>query len=169
VIRALVLVPFLAGVWWLLSGYFVPLLLMFGALSVVISILLARRLGVVDPEGVPYEILGRLIPYLPWLIKEIVLANIDVIKRIVNPKLPISPTLVEVPATQKSRLGEVLFANSITLTPGTVSIRVRDDVILVHSIAKEGADALLKGDMDRRVTKVEGSFDFNPVRHPETA
>ena len=166
-LRMLFLVPVLAGVWWLLSGYWVPTILFFGALSVVVSILLTMRLGILDAEGVPFEILGRLAAYLPWLIKEIVLANLNVIRRIITPSLPISPTLVEVPATQRTRLGEVLFANSITLTPGTVSIRVRDGVILVHALAKEGADSLLGGDMDRRVTRVEGSFDPGP--DPEAA
>ena len=65
-------------------------------------------------------------------------------------------SLFEVTTSQKTDLGRVLYANSITITPGTVSIMVYDDRIMVHAISKEGADSLNQGEMDRRVTRMEG-------------
>ena len=82
-------------------------------------------------------------------------SNLDVSRRILSPRLPISPTVVWVPASQKSEMGRVIFANSITLTPGTVSIDVREGEIEVHALSKEGADALLEGEMNRRVAAIE--------------
>lgn len=154
--QSLLLGGSLLGVWLLWSGHYTPLLISFGVGSSVMVVLLSRRMEIVDEEGQPFELVPRLISYLPWLVWEIIRANIDVTRRILHPKLPISPTLVEVKASQKTELGQVIYANSITLTPGTISIRIRDGVILVHALSKQGADALLEGEMDRRVSAVEG-------------
>ena len=104
----------------------------------------------------PFHLLFRLFAYLPWYLLEIVRANVDVARRILHPKLPISPDVFEAPSTQKTELGRVVFANSITLTPGTVSFKVEEGKIHVHAIAREVRDGLLEGEMDRRVTRLEG-------------
>jgi len=83
-------------------------------------------------------------------------SNIDVARRILSPGVPISPKLIEVPASQRTDLGKVIYANSITLTPGTISIRIRDGMILVHALSEEAADELLQGEMDRRVRDCVG-------------
>ncbi len=83
---------------------------------------------------------------------QIVIANIDVARRVLSPSLPISPTLIRVKASQSTDLGQAIYANSITLTPGTISIDVEDGEILVHALTREGAQSLLDGEMDRRVT-----------------
>ena len=103
---------------------------------------------------------GRVRPlaalrYLGWLTLEVIRSNLDVSRRVLSPRLPISPTLVWVPASQKTELGRVIFANSITLTPGTVSIDVQENEIEVHALSREGAEALLEGEMDRRVRAME--------------
>jgi multicomponent Na+:H+ antiporter subunit E len=85
-----------------------------------------------------------------------VLANLDVARRILTPALPIAPTVIKVKASQKSELGQVIYANSITLTPGTVSLMVEEDGIIVHALSLEAAAELAAGDMDRRVTGMEG-------------
>jgi multicomponent Na+:H+ antiporter subunit E len=136
-----------------------------GVLSCLLVVLIANRMDVVDHEGHPIHLGLRAIVYWVWLAKEIVKANIDVARRIVHPRLPISPTLVRVKASQKSELGQVIYANSITLTPGTVSVQVSDGTILVHAIAEEMAGDLKAGEMDRRVTGMEGSVtDAAPGR-----
>jgi multicomponent Na+:H+ antiporter subunit E len=84
-------------------------------------------------------------------------SNIDVALRILNPRLPISPTLIRTRASQKHALGKVIYANSITLTPGTVSVEVEDDLILVHALSRKSAGELQEGEMDRRVTAIEGA------------
>ena len=143
-------------VWLLWSGHYTPLILAFGVASCVLVVYLSARLGIVDREGHPVHLLPRLLTYGPWLIWAIVKANIDVAGRILNPSLPISPKLIRVQAGQKSDLGKVVYANSITLTPGTVSVDVEGSEILVHAISGEAAADVEAGDMDRRVVQFEG-------------
>ena len=146
----------LFGVWLLLSGIFEPLLLGLGVVSCLVVVLIAHRMDVIDREGHPIHLAWRIVIYWFWLALEIVKSNIDVARRILDPKLPIHPMLIRLPASQKSELGLVIYANSITLTPGTVSVQVEVGEILVHAIAEEPAEALRQGDMDRRVSAVEG-------------
>jgi multicomponent Na+:H+ antiporter subunit E len=146
----------LAAVWLLLSGHTDFVLLGLGAASVFGVVLIALRMDVVDHEGQPVHMGLRLIAYYPWLGWEIIKANWDVARRIIDPKLPISPTLTSIKSTQRTELGQVMFANSITLTPGTVSVRVLPGEILVHALSKNGADDLVTGRMDRRVSAIEG-------------
>lgn len=144
--------------WLLLSGYFVPLLISFGILSVILVVFIAHRMDVVDRESHPVHLTFVLPGYWLWLLKEIVLSSIDVTRRVLAPKLRISPTLVRVKATQQSDLGKVIYANSITLTPGTVTLDMDGDVLLVHALSREGAASLEEGEMDRRVTRLEGDL-----------
>src|SRR5690606_15850165 len=106
---------------------------------------------------VPLHVLGRVARFTPWLLKEIVVANLDVTKRILGPRSAISPVVFDAPSSQRTDLGRTIFANSITLTPGTVSFGVEGDKIRVHAIAREVRDGLLTGEMDRRCTAAEGS------------
>ena len=150
-VRSLVLFASLAAVWLLLSGHYNPLLLAFGALSCAFVVFLARRLGLVDREGMPLHVLQRLPGYWLWLLGEVVKANIDVARRIVDPKLPVSPRIFEVETRLRTDFLRALYANSITLTPGTIAVDVRDDSILVHALTAEGQAALETGEMDARV------------------
>lgn len=143
--------------WVLLSGYFTPFLLTAGALGAIAVVAFARRLEVVDPEGHPVDFSGSAARYWPWLGVEIVKSAWDVARIIVDPRLPISPALVRVKTTQVSALGRVVYANSITLTPGTVTIVAGRDEFLVHALTRTGAESLAEGDMDRRVTRFEGA------------
>ena len=149
----------LVVIWLGWSGYFLPLILSFGVVSILITVWVSKRLEVVDGEGQPVNL--KLVSYAPWLIKEIIVANIDVIKRILSPDInsAISPTWTTVHAKQKTQLYRVVFANSITLTPGTVSVEVGDDKILVHALSKDGAEALAGengGEMGQRCCGLEG-------------
>jgi multicomponent Na+:H+ antiporter subunit E len=113
-------------------------------------------MDVVDREGHPLHLAPRaMLTYWPWLIKEIVKSAWDVSRIIMHPRLPISPTLLSVKSTQKSDLGRTIFANSITLTPGTISVRVGRGEILVHALTAQTARGLSEGEMDRRVTELE--------------
>ena len=142
--------------WLLLSGHYTPLILSLGVLSCIVIVLIAARMDVIDHEAQPVHLTFKIVGYWAWLLKEIWLAAIDVTKRILSPSLPISPTIVQLKTTQDSELGKVIYANSITLTPGTFTIRVFGDEILVHALSKDAADALAEGEMDRRVTELEG-------------
>ncbi|MHC4958576.1 MAG: Na+/H+ antiporter subunit E [Planctomycetota bacterium] len=146
----------LAAVWLLWSGYFILQPLILGAASVLLVLWIALRMRIVDREGVPLDLLARLPLYVPWLMWEIVKANIDVTRRILSPRLPISPRVIEIDSSQRRDLARVIYANSITLTPGTVTIDVRGRHFTVHALTKEAADGVLTGDMDRRCTRLEG-------------
>jgi multicomponent Na+:H+ antiporter subunit E len=140
--------------WLLWSGHLSnPFLLALGACSVVGIIWLEKRMEILDDEGAPL-LEFKLISYVIWLLKEIVEANIEVTKLILDPKLPIRPRMICVKASQKTSLGRVILANSITLTPGTVSVDMQGDRIWVHALSFEGAEEDLSGDMDRRVSSL---------------
>ena len=148
----------LFGLWLLLSGHYDdPLLLTLGVISSIAVVFIAQRMDVIDHESVPLRLRFGFIGYLAWLAKEIALANIAVAKIIISPSLPLSPLLFRVKTSQKTDVGRVTHANSITLTPGTVSVEVEDGDIIVHAIAGNLASDMAKGGMDRRVTAVEGS------------
>jgi len=146
----------LFGFWLLLSGYFTGFLLAAGAGSALAALLLSRRMGIIDREGQPLHLIRRaLFSYGPWLAKEIVKSAWDVSRRILHPQLPISPTLARFRPSQQTDLGLVIHANSITLTPGTISVAVGRGEFLVHALTAEGAASLAGSEMDRRVTDLE--------------
>ena len=149
---------FLFGLWLLLSGHYAALLLGLGLASSVLVVAIALRMNIVDRETHPVHLHPSVFFYFFWLAWEITKANIDVARRILDPRLPISPSLLRVKATQKSDLGRASYANSITLTPGTVTVSVEEDSIQVHALTREAAEALAGGEMDRRVTRIERTF-----------
>lgn len=108
---------------------------------------------ILDDEGAP--LLGlRSIAYMIWLCKEIIEANIEVTRLVLDPKLPIRPRMIRIEANQETELGRVILANSITLTPGTVSVDMQGNHIWVHALSFEGAEEDLSGDMDRRICEL---------------
>ena len=142
--------------WLLLSGFFTAFLMTAGALTALAVVAFARRMDLMDNEGQ----LLRLAPtalfrYWPWLVVEIVKSAWQVSKIILHPHLPISPTLQRIKTSQRSDVGRAVFANSITLTPGTIAVEVGRDEILVHALTREGAQELAGGEMDRRVSEFE--------------
>jgi multicomponent Na+:H+ antiporter subunit E len=155
-VHALSLGLILFASWLLMSGIFEPLILILGVFSCALVVVIAVRMDVIDHEAVPVHLTFKVLLYWPWLLWEIVKANIDVTKRVLG-FADISPTMVRIKATQKTDLGIVIFANSITLTPGTISIDVDEEgYILVHALSRDGTEGLEGGDMDRRVTELEG-------------
>lgn len=139
--------------WLLLSGFFTPFLLAAGVGSAVAVVLFTRRMHVLDPEGQPLQLLLPAALYWIWLLWQIVLSGWAVCRLIVDPKLPISPTLVRFRPGQKTAVGLVSHANSITLTPGTISVEVGPDEFLVHAITREGAAGCIDSEMNERCTR----------------
>jgi multicomponent Na+:H+ antiporter subunit E len=146
----------LFGVWLLWSGHTEPLLLAMGAVSTVLVVAIVVRMRLVDEEGAPIGLPARAFRFLPWLFWQIAKANVDVARRILNPRLPIHPALIRVKAGQRRDVGRVIYANCITLTPGTVSVDVEGDEIVVHALSREAAEGLQTGEMARRVSLYEG-------------
>ena len=146
----------LAILWLLLSGHFDPLLLSLGLLSCALVVYIAHRMDVIDREGHPIHLGLRALTYYPWLMWEIVKANIDVAKIILSRNPPISPVMIRLDADQKTELGHVCYANSITLTPGTITVDVVDGKLDVHALTREAAEELERGEMNRRCVAFEG-------------
>ena len=141
--------------WLVLSGHFEPLLMGFGVASSVLVVFIAARMEVTDREGLPFHVGGRFFVYFPWLMKEIFVANLHVAKIILDPKLPITPILVHYRASQETDLGRAIYANSITLTPGTITTGVNGPELEIHSLTWFDVDGREEDEMDSRCTWVE--------------
>ena len=147
--RVLPLLLVLVVAWLLWSGLYKPLVLGLGALSCVITVYIAHRIGFFDqPSGL--HVIGRLPKYWMWLIGEIVKSSLQVTRIILHRDLPISPTLVTFDAEPKGPIGQAILGNAITLSPGTVTLDVHADKLRVHCLTTEGAQDLLEGDANRR-------------------
>ncbi len=147
----------LFGIWLLWSGHYTPMLIGFGLASCALVVLLAHRMGIIDREGFPLGLTPRILRYLPWLALEVLKSNLELAGRVLDPRLPIGPEIVKLTGSQKTDLGRATYANSITLTPSTVTIEAENDgAFLVHAISPEAAADLRSGEMDRQVTRMEG-------------
>ncbi len=142
----------LFGLWLLLSGHYDPLLLGLGVASVGLTIYLTHRMDIFDHESFPFQLATRLPVFLAYIMWEIVKSNVDVLKRILSfDDKAVSPSLEEFPLPQTTDLGRVIYANSITLTPGTVSVELTKDSVIVHALAKDFADDLVSGEMAKAI------------------
>jgi len=154
-LRAFGLGATLFGFWLALSGHYTPLLLSFGVGSCVLVVYLALRMDVVDREGVPFHVAARFLLYLPWLMKEVFVANLEVAKVILDPKMPISPRMVVFHGSQETDLGRAIYANSITLTPGTITTGVAGQEFQIHALSAANLETGEEQQMDIRCTRVE--------------
>lgn len=146
------------GTWLLMSGHYEPLIIGFGIGSTLFTVFVVHRMDMVDHEGHPLHLSLRSLIYFPWLAWEILKANIDVAKAVLTPGADaIQPNMMHVPASQKTELGQVIYANSITLTPGTVTVDLADGDLTVHALTYAARDGLVSGEMDRRSTWLEGA------------
>lgn len=162
-LRAFGLGSALFGFWLALSGHYTPLVTSFGVLSVVLVVYLSERMDVIDQEGVPYHMVPRLLFYVPWLLKEIFIANLVVAKVILDPELPISPRMVRFHGTQDTDAGRALYANSITLTPGTITTGIEGHDFQVHALRAADLETDEEQEMDVRCTWVEKGFGGGPA------
>ncbi len=149
--QILPLAPGLAVLWFLLSGHTEPLILAFGVLSVVFVSWFAARMKVIDGESYPFTLIPRLSTYWLWLLLEIVKSSVDTARRALGPKSAVQPVVFDVPATQRTDLGRVIHANSITLTPGTVSLELDEGTIRVHALHGDVAKDAIESGMNDRV------------------
>ena len=146
----------LVAVWWIWSGHAEAFLLALAAVSVLIVIWLCRRMNILDSQSVPLWLGSRpFTSYLPWLVGEIFTANVEVTRVILSREMRIQPTLIDLHPRQKTELGRVILANSITLTPGTVSVDLQGDCLRVHALSPSDAADDMSGDIDKRVCQLE--------------
>ena len=149
--RPVMLALLLMLAWVLWSGFLKPLLLALGALSSVLVVYLAHRMRLFDTEVFEWRFLLRLVRYWGWLAKEVLRSSLEVTRIVLSPKLPISPTVAEFETRCSLDLDKAILGNAITLTPGTLTIRIADGHFVVHALTEAGARDILSGEMDRRV------------------
>lgn len=157
------LIFILASLWLAISGVYKPLLFMLGGASIALVVWLSLRMDVVGVEHNPGLYFPRLFAYWGWLVWQIVLANAHVAKRVLSPS-QIRPQLIEVPVPHHTAVSRVTYANSCTLTPGTVTLEVTPEKMLVHALDDESAQGLRSGAMANQVLWLEGQA--NRPRQP---
>ena len=146
----------LSSLWLLWSGIYKSLLIIFGAGSVLLVLSITIRMNRVDDDRIQIELNPlKIVKYIGWLLIEIAKCNIEVTKTILSWSMPIKQNLFNVPYTQQTDLGQVIFANSITLTPGTVTVETGDKYFLVHALSYSHTDREALAGMDRRVSAAE--------------
>ncbi|MEA3498336.1 MAG: Na+/H+ antiporter subunit E [Campylobacterota bacterium] len=150
-----VLAFILALFWILLSGHTTILLLSLGLASVVLVTWLMSRMDRNDKASVNMLFSLEFLSYLGWLIWQVIVTNIDVAKHIWNPSLHIKPASRKIKVSIKDPLIKTIYANSITLTPGTVTTEVGEDYFIVHALNSESLDELEEGEMERRLICLE--------------
>ena len=150
--RILLIVSLIAA-WLLWSGLFKPLILAFGVFSCALVFVLVKRMGYFADQLFALRFSLRVLRYWIWLGGEMIKSSLDVARIILSPSLPISPDVVDIPANSWHAFEQVMLGNSITLTPGTVTIKIIDDEFWVHAINRELAEDL-PGEMEKRIAEV---------------
>lgn len=150
----LILLPVLYSFWLMLSGHLSPLFLILGALSSLLVISLQHRMDRIDSEPVLLKITPGILSYALWLCWSLLKANMDVARRIWDPKLPIDPVWERLDIKVTTPGEKTIYANSITLTPGTLTTDIQDDHFLIHTLTPENMDELRRGEMEERILKL---------------
>jgi multicomponent Na+:H+ antiporter subunit E len=150
-VRRFALLLALALAWLLWSGLFKPLLLGLGLFSCVLTYILVTRMGYFKNGLFALRVSPGLFAYWIWLGREVFRSSIQVARVVLDPALPISPRTIDIKSTSGHLVDQVILANSITLTPGTLALDLHEGVIKVHTLTEDGARDLASGEMDRRV------------------
>ena len=145
------LLVLLISAWMLWSGQLKPQLLMLGAFSCMLAGYITHRMHYLDNDVFELRYGMRLFGYWVWLAREVVRSSMEVARVIIDPRLPISPQVVNIKASVDHPVDQTILGNSITLTPGTLALDVHANVIKVHCLTRAGAEELLAGEMNRRV------------------
>jgi len=143
----------------LLSGYFKTNLIVFGILSCALVTLISIKLKIYSSNHERIKFNLRLPLYAPWLLKEIVKSNLQVARCILSSNAAIQPQTLRTKPSQKTNTGIAVHANSITLTPGTISVDINEKEILVHALTDHTAQGIIDRDIDKQVSKLEGHLN----------
>lgn len=154
--RLLLLTALLVAAWLFWSGLYKPLLLALGAVSIGLTVWVVNRMGYFDATVFAFRYNARLLGFWGWLGGEIVRSSIAVTRHVLSPKVAIEPRVVRLDVSHLEPVDQALLGNSITLTPGTLSLDIDQGQLLVHALDVDGAQSLLEGDMMRRVEKLRG-------------
>ena len=152
--KSLILFLILLSLWLLMSGHYSIIIITLGIISCAFCVYVAKRGNLIDDEGLPIFFIPRLSNYLIWLFKEILKSNLNTAKVIINGK--VEPETFTVKASQVTDVAKVTYANSITLTPGTVTTKMQKDVFEVHALNSDFGNDVRTNEMDKKVTWLEG-------------
>ncbi len=152
--KSLILFFILLTLWLLMSGHYSILIISLGIFSCTFCVYVAKRGKLIDDEGLPIFFIPRLLNYIIWLFKEILKSNLSTAKVIINGK--VEPETFTVKASQVTDVAKVTYANSITLTPGTVTTKMQKDVFEVHALNSDFGNDVRTNEMDNKVTWLEG-------------
>ena len=152
--KSLILFFILFSLWLLMSGHYNFLIVGLGIISCVFCVYVAKRGKLIDDEGLPIFFIPRLLNYLIWLFKEILKSNLSTAKVIINGK--VEPETFTVKTSQVTDVAKVIYANSITLTPGTVTTKIQKGVFEVHALNSDFRNDVRTSEMDKKVTWLEG-------------
>ena len=144
----------LFSLWLLMSGHYNVLIISLGIISCAFCVYVAKRGKLIDDEGLPIFFMPRLLNYLIWLFKEILKSNLSTAKVIINGK--VEPEIFTVKTSQVTDVAKVTYANSITLTPGTVTTKIQKGVFEVHALNSDFGNDVRTNEMDKKVTWLEG-------------
>lgn len=150
----LIMFVLLAATWLVWSGFFKSLLFFLGLVSSLLCLWLTIRMRFFDDYLFDLPLGLGLLGYWIWLGLEVFKSSLSVSKVVLSPSLPISPRIARVRTGSERPYDQVLLANSITLTPGTLSMDIDKGVITVHSLTEDGMRSILSGEMKRRVTAI---------------
>lgn len=151
----------LSAVWLVLSGRFEAIYLFWGALSVTFVLWMSHRLRGVplpdkEPWGASHIIIPRLVLYLAWILWQVVKSGVYVAYVIIHPRMPIEPMIVRFTSRQPNGMARVILGNSITLTPGTMTLSIDGDRFTVHALNRDIERDLLSGEMEAKVARLYG-------------
>jgi len=154
--KSFLLFVILLSQWLLMSGHYTFLITSLGVISCLFCVYLTKRANLIDDEGLPLFFLPRLLNYLLWLFKEIFNSNIGTAKAIITGN--INPEIFIVKSSQNTDVAKVTYANSITLTPGTVTIQINKDKFEVHALNSDFGNDVRSNVMDKKVKWLEGDI-----------
>jgi multicomponent Na+:H+ antiporter subunit E len=149
--QLLLLTVLLVAAWLLWSGLYKPLLLALGALSCALTLLVVTRMGYFERDVFAFRYNLKLLRFWAWLGPEIVKSSLEVARIVLSPRLRIAPRVVVLDASDLEPVDQAVLGNSITLTPGTLTLDVHEGRLLVHALTAESADSVLDGEMKRRI------------------
>ena len=152
--KSFILFFILFSLWLLMSGHYNVLIISLGVISCAFCVYVAKRGKLIDDEGLPIFFMPRLLNYLIWLFKEILKSNLSTAKVIINGK--VEPETFTVKTSQVTDVAKVTYANSITLTPGTVTTKIQKGVFEVHALNSDFGNDVRTNEMDKKVTWLEG-------------
>ena len=152
--KSFILFFILFSLWLLMSGHYNVLIVSLGIISCAFCVYVAKRGKLIDDEGLPIFFIPRLLNYLIWLFKEILKSNLSTAKVIINGK--VEPETFTVKTSQVTDVAKVTYANSITLTPGTVTTKIQKDIFEVHALNSDFGNDVRTNEMDKKVTWLEG-------------